>query len=93
VIVDLPHTFDTHTYEALQLSDRILLVATCDLSTIRATRYALRVFRSLGYDERKVNILLNRVSKRDTISAEKFSETVQYPVSFETASEIGRAHV
>lgn len=86
-VLDLPHTFDTHTYEALQMADRILLVATCDLSTIRATRYALRVFRTLGYDERKVNIVLNRVSKRDSITVAQFAETVQYPVSFEVASD------
>jgi pilus assembly protein CpaE len=83
VILDLPHSFDTHTYEAFQIADRILLVAGCDLSTIRATRYALRVFRSLGYDQDKVRIILNRVSKRDSITPGQFAETLEYPVSFE----------
>jgi pilus assembly protein CpaE len=87
VILDLPHSFDTHTYEAFQIADRIILVATSDLSTIRATRYALRVFRSLGYDQNKVQILLNRVSKRDSITPNQFSETLEYPVSFEIPSD------
>ena len=90
VILDLPHTFDLHAYEALQIADRILLIATCDLSTIRATRYALRVFKSLGYDERKVKVVLNRVSRRDSISKDQFSETVQYPVSFTIPSDYRR---
>ncbi|GAB4324178.1 MAG: hypothetical protein Kow0074_16940 [Candidatus Zixiibacteriota bacterium] len=90
VVLDLPHIFDMHTYEALQVADKILLVATCDLSTIRATRYALRVFRSLGYDERKVKIVLNRVSRKDAINEQQFAETVQYPVSYTIPSDYKR---
>ncbi|MBI3873215.1 MAG: response regulator [candidate division Zixibacteria bacterium] len=87
VVLDLPHGFDSHTYEALQLADRILLVATAELSTVRATRYALQVFRSLGYDEHKVKIVLNRLSRKDLISEEQFCETVGYPVSFRIPSD------
>ena len=87
VVLDLPHVFDSHTYEALQLADRILLVATAELSTIRATRYALHVFRSMGYDERKVKIVLNRLSRKDSITEEQFCETVGYPVSFRIPSD------
>jgi len=90
VVLDLPHVFDLHTYEALQIADRILLIATCDLSAIRATRYALRVFRSLGYDERKVKVVLNRVSRKDSISDKQFAETVQFPVSFTIPSDYRR---
>lgn len=87
VVLDLPHVFDSHTYEALQLADRILLVATAELSTIRATRYALQVFRSMGYDERKVKIVLNRLSRKDSITEEQFVETVGYPVTFRIPSD------
>ena len=87
VVLDLPHSFDTHAYEAFQIADRILLVATSDLSTMRATRYALRVFRSLGYDKSKVQVVLNRVSKKDAITAGQFAETLEYPISFEIASD------
>ncbi len=87
VVVDLPHVFDSHTYEAFQLAGRILLVATAELSTIRATRYALQIFRSLGYDERKVKVVLNRLSRKDSITEEQFCETVGYPVSFRIPSD------
>jgi pilus assembly protein CpaE len=87
VVLDLPHVFDSHTYEALQIADSILLVATAELSTIRATRYALQVFRSLGYDERKVKIVLNRLSRKDSITEEQFCETVGCQVSFRIPSD------
>lgn len=87
VVLDLPHSFDAHTYEALQIADTILLVATCELSTIRATRYALRIFRSLGYDDNKVKIVLNRVSRKDAITEEQFCETVGCRVSYRIPSD------
>jgi len=87
VVLDLPHVFDSHTYEAMQLADRILLVTTAEISTIRATRYALQVFRSMGYDERKVKIVLNRQSRKDSITEEQFVETVGYPVTFRVPSD------
>jgi pilus assembly protein CpaE len=83
VILDLPHTFDTLTYEAFEMADAVLLVATADMSTLRATKYALKVFRTLGYDERKVEIVLNRVSKKDTISVAQFERTVEQEVAWE----------
>jgi len=75
VVIDLPHVLDAHSYEAFQVADRILLVATADLSAIRSTRYALKILRTLGYDEHKVQIILNRVSKKDAITSAQFSET------------------
>ncbi|HEX9749985.1 MAG TPA: AAA family ATPase [candidate division Zixibacteria bacterium] len=87
VVLDVPHIFDSHTYEALQLADRILLVATAELSTIRATRYALQVFRSLGYDQHKVKVVLNRLSRKDLIREDQFCETVGYPVSYRIPSD------
>ncbi|HWO56183.1 MAG TPA: AAA family ATPase [bacterium] len=87
VVLDLPHTFDAYTYEALQIADRILLVATCELSTIRATRYALQVFRSLGFDDNKVKVILNRVSRKDAISEEQFCETAGCRVAYRIPSD------
>lgn len=82
VVLDLPHVFDTYTHEALETTDTLLLVTTPDLTAIRATKYALKVFRSLGYGERKVKVVVNRVSKGDSISVAEIAETIKYPVSW-----------
>lgn len=87
VVIDLPHVLDAHGYEAFQIADRILLVATTDVASVRSTRYVLKILRTLGYDEQKVQIVLNRVSKKDAVSADQFSETLQYPVSWQIPSD------
>jgi len=87
VVIDLPHVLDAHSYEAFQIADTILLVATADLASIRSTRYALKILRTLGYDNQKVQIVLNRVSKKDAITVDQFTETLQYPVSWQVSSD------
>jgi len=87
VVIDLPHVLDAHGYEAFQIADRILVVATADLSSVRSTRYVLKILRTLGYDEQKVQIVLNRVSKKDAISVDQFTETLQYPVTWQISSD------
>lgn len=83
VVLDLPHVFDTYTHEALETTDTLLLVTSPDLTAIRATKYALKVFRSMGYGERKVKVVVNRVAKGDPIPIAEIAETIKYPVSWQ----------
>jgi pilus assembly protein CpaE len=82
VIVDTPHIFDSKTLEAFELSDHIILVTVPNISSIRATKKALGVFRDLGYAPDKVRVIVNRVGKKDPIKAEAIEKTIHYPVSW-----------
>ena len=82
VIVDTPHILDSKTLEVFELSDNIIVVMVPNISSIRATKKALGVFRELGYVRDKVRLVVNRVSKRDPIKADEIEKTLGYPVSW-----------
>lgn len=90
VVLDLPHIFDHVTQAALDGASAVLLVATPELTSVRATRYTLRALRAAGYDHNRVRIILNRVSKRNPISVGQFTETVEHPVAFEVPDDYPR---
>ncbi len=71
VVLDLPHTFDPLSIAALDLADEILLVMTLDIPGIRATKRALKVFGRLGYTSEKVQVVVNRWSKRTDVDLNK----------------------
>jgi len=82
VLVDTPHTFDSKTLEAFELSDQILVMVVPNVSSIRAAKKALGVFKDLGYVRDKVRVIANRVSKKDPIKAEEIEKTLHHPVSW-----------
>jgi len=82
VIVDTPHMLDSKTLEVFELSDNIIVVMVPNISSIRATKKALGVFRELGYLRDKVRLVVNRASKRDPIKADEIEKTLGYPVSW-----------
>jgi pilus assembly protein CpaE len=82
VVVDASHSFNDSTYSAFEKSDNILTVTVSTVSSIRATKRSLDLFRSLGYGPDKVHIVVNRVSKADTIQVSEIEKTLDYPVSW-----------
>ena len=82
VIVDTPHMLDSKTLEAFELSDNIILMVVPDLSSIRAGKKALGVFRDLGYAPDRVRVIVNRASKKDSIRTDEIEKTLDYPVSW-----------
>jgi len=81
-IIDTPHTFDSKTLEAFEISDHIMLITVPSVSSIRATKKTLTVFRDLGYAPDKVKLVVNRVSKKDRITADEIEKTLNYPITF-----------
>src|SRR5918912_1080306 len=75
VVLDPQHTFDAITLAALDQADDIVLVLTLDIPSIRSAQRALEIFDRLGYQRRKVRIVVNRWSKQidlDLRQVEKF---------------------
>ena len=82
VIVDTPHAFDPRTLEAFELSDHIIVVVVPNVSSIRAAKKALGVFKDLGYVRDKVRVIVNRTGKKDPIKVEDIEKTLHYPVGW-----------
>lgn len=82
VLVDTPHVFEPRSVAAMDLSDMVLLVVTATVTSIRATKKILGVFREMGYSPDKVRLVVNRVGRADRITPQELSETLNYPTSW-----------
>lgn len=59
LIFDLPHDFAETTIAALDQADRILLMLSPEMASVRSAGMALKVFEKLGYPEEKTGMVLN----------------------------------
>jgi pilus assembly protein CpaE len=82
VVVDTPHTFDARNLEVFELSDHIIVVVVPNISTLRAAKKTLGVFKQLGYPRDKVKVVANRVGKKDSIKMDDIEKTLHHPVSW-----------
>lgn len=60
IIVDTGINFNDNTLYVLDNSDYVLLVSTMDIISLKNTKLGLSVMKSLGYDSKKVKIVINR---------------------------------
>lgn len=65
VFVDTCSTLDQVTLAALDLADHVFVVLEGLTPAVRATSHALSVLASLGFDEERISILLNRAGSFD----------------------------
>jgi len=75
IVVDTAASFDNKTVTALDYSDLLFLTTTVSLPALRNCQRCLDLFEKLGYDEDKVQIIVNRYMENDEISiddTEKF---------------------
>ena len=74
VVVDTPSQVDERTLEAFELADRVLLVSSYNMTSVRATKSSIALLEALGIAGERVDVILNhtrpRVSyKREDIEA------------------------
>jgi pilus assembly protein CpaE len=62
IIIDTRPSFDDVTLTLLDLSDRILLTMTLELTAIKGAKQYLELGDLLGYDSEKILLLLNRAT-------------------------------
>jgi len=79
VVVDTPHVFEPRSMTAMDLSDMVIVVIAATVTSIRATKKVLGLFRELGYSPDKVRLVLNRVGRNDRIDPQELRETLNYP--------------
>lgn len=81
VLADLPHDFHETTLQALDLSDLILLVASPDMASIRATAAALDTYQKLNYPAERIKLVLNATFPRLGLQHEKIAAALGMPIS------------
>lgn len=81
VVVDLPHDFHEMTLQALDLADLILMVATPDMASVRASAAALDTYKKLGFSQDQIKMVLNATFPRKGLPHDKIAAGLGQPVS------------
>jgi pilus assembly protein CpaE len=64
VVVDTPSQLDERTLEAFELADRVLLVTSYNMTSVRATKAAMALLDALGIAQERVDVILNHSRPR-----------------------------
>ena len=81
VVADLPHDFHEATLQALDMADLILMVATPDMASVRASAAALDTYKKLGYPTDRIRLVINATFPRLGLQHEKIAAGLGIPVS------------
>ncbi|HYE93131.1 MAG TPA: hypothetical protein VEA38_19020, partial [Terriglobales bacterium] len=71
VVLDLQHTFDPITVEALSQADDVLLLMTLDIPGIRSAKRTLRLFDRFGFPRQKTHVVINRWTKQTDVALQQ----------------------
>lgn len=80
VVIDLPAVFHRLSLLALSESEKAYLVSTSELPSLHLTRKALNLLSQLGFGKDRVQVVVNRVNKKDGIAGQDLSKLFDCPV-------------
>jgi pilus assembly protein CpaE len=81
VVLDTPPHFDATTLAALDRSDRLVLVATMDIPTVKNCKLALQTLNLLQYPRERIALVVNRPLGRADLREADISRTLDMPIS------------
>ncbi|HEX2947180.1 MAG TPA: response regulator [Clostridia bacterium] len=77
IIIDTSASFHESVLTSLDMSDRILLISTLDLPTIKNIKAGIDVMETLHYPADKISIVLNKASEQYGIKYKDFENTLR----------------
>jgi pilus assembly protein CpaE len=80
MILDLPTIFHRVSLLALAESDRAFLISTSELSSLHLARKAVNVLKQLGIGKDRLQVLVNRTGKGDSMSGSDLEKIFNCPV-------------
>lgn len=60
IIIDTGVNFNDNTLYLLDYAEKILLISTMEIVSLKNTKLGMRIMQSLGYDKNKVKLVINR---------------------------------
>jgi pilus assembly protein CpaE len=79
-IVDSSASYSDHALSALELSDRILLITTLDVTGVRHLSLAMDTLQTLGLDRERLKFVLNRADSKVDLSPADVQEIMKLRV-------------
>jgi pilus assembly protein CpaE len=81
VVVDTWPSLHDFVLNILDMSDRILLIATPDIPAIKNARLFFEVTDALQYPEEKTSLLINMADKKGAIGKRDIEASIKHPVA------------
>ena len=81
IIADLPHDFSNSTLELLEAAQNIIVVLAPDIVSVRAAAITLNTYTSLGFEEEKVQFILNQPYPKIDMTARQIEDALHHPIS------------
>jgi pilus assembly protein CpaE len=81
VVVDTWTSFQDQVLAVLDIADRILLLMTSEIHTIKNIRLFLELAEALGYPAEKVVLVLNRTDSRGGIGMQDIQQSINHPIA------------
>lgn len=80
VVVDTATVINDTVLTALDLADRIVLVAAPDIPSIKNARLFFEITDALSYPPNKIMLVINKVDKRSGITAQMIEDNIKHQV-------------
>lgn len=80
VVVDMPGGFSETVNPAFAVADKLLIVTTPEVASVRNVKAALITLGELNYPKSKIKVILNKVAKGDRIKLKDVETTLNQDV-------------
>ena len=87
IVVDISHEFNEQTASVIDLAEKVLLVSQQTIPALRSVRKALELFRSVGYEDDKVKIVVNRYEAGNDLRCEEMEKIFEQGVYATVAND------
>lgn len=87
VIVDTSTMLQDMLLTIFDLSERIVLLMTLEIPSIKNVKLFFEVTEALGYPTEKMALVINKADRRSGISAEKIEESIRHSVTAQIAMD------
>ena len=81
VVLDTPPHFDATTLAALDRSDRLVLLTTMDIPTVKNAKLALQTLNLLQYPRERIALVVNRPLPRVDLRESDIARTLDMPIT------------
>ena len=81
VVLDTPPHFDATTLAALDRSDRLVLMTTMDIPTVKNAKLAMQTLNLLQYPRERIALVVNRPLPRADLRESDISRTLDMPLT------------
>jgi pilus assembly protein CpaE len=87
IVVDTPSFFQATTLATLDRTDRLLLVSTLDIPSVKNVKLTLQTLNLLHYPKDRISLVLNRVGGKTDLKKSEVEKALDLRVAFELPAD------